>query len=109
MVFLLFLFDYYFVLCIRLISMHICSCFIDFVTALGKMGGNVHGMSKCLGCFSPHGHYFASGSQDRTGRLWSVDHYQPLRLFVGHLSDIDVSSLENSFFLFSSTGVPIPK
>ena len=49
--------------------------------------------------FSPHGHYFASGSQDRTGRLWSVDHYQPLRFFVGHLSDVDVSSSDRCFLL----------
>lgn len=41
--------------------------------------------------FSKHGHYFASGSADKTARLWSTDHYQPLRIFAGHLSDVDVS------------------
>lgn len=38
----------------------------------------------------PSGHYFVSGSADRTARLWSTQGLQPLRLFVGHLSDVDV-------------------
>jgi len=38
----------------------------------------------------PSGHYFVSGSADRTARLWSTQGMQPLRLFVGHLSDVDV-------------------
>lgn len=33
-----------------------------------------------------------SGGQDRTARLWSTDHHQPLRIFAGHLSDVDVVS-----------------
>ena len=40
--------------------------------------------------FAPCGHYFVSGGQDRTARLWSTDHHQPLRIFAGHLSDVDV-------------------
>ena len=31
--------------------MHIRSCFTDFVIALGKLGENVRGMSKCFGLF----------------------------------------------------------
>ncbi|EFN55699.1 hypothetical protein CHLNCDRAFT_133982 [Chlorella variabilis] len=38
--------------------------------------------------FSPF--YFASCGADRTARLWSTDRVQPLRLFVGHTSDVDV-------------------
>lgn len=47
-------------------------------------------------CFphSPMGFYFISGSHDRTTRLWSTDHVQPLRIFAGHCSDIDVSQWE---------------
>ena len=41
--------------------------------------------------YSPYGHYFVSAGQDRVARLWSTDHHQPLRMFAGHLSDVDVS------------------
>lgn len=41
--------------------------------------------------FSPHGYYFASAAYDRTARLWATDSHQPLRLFSGHISDVDVS------------------
>ena len=40
---------------------------------------------------SPMGFYFISCSHDRTARLWSTDHIQPLRIFAGHCSDVDVS------------------
>lgn len=46
--------------------------------------------------FSPFGYYFVSGGHDRLARLWSTDHYQPLRLFAGHYSDVEVSSQKNS-------------
>lgn len=39
--------------------------------------------------FSRYGYYFASCSMDRTARLWSTDHMTPLRVFAGHLSDVD--------------------
>ena len=39
--------------------------------------------------FSPLGFYFASGSHDRTARLWTTNQPYPLRIFVGHLSDVD--------------------
>ena len=42
---------------------------------------------------SPQGFYFVSGSHDRTARVWSTDHIQPLRILAGHLSDIDVSGV----------------
>ena len=48
----------------------------------------------------PHGHYFASCGHDNTARLWSTDHYQPLRLFTGHLSDVDVSKSVFSQFSY---------
>jgi transcription initiation factor TFIID subunit 5 len=44
--------------------------------------------------FSPHGYYFASTGHDRTARLWATDHHQPLRIFAGHFSDVDVNSFK---------------
>uniref|UniRef100_A0A6N2K1M3 Uncharacterized protein n=1 Tax=Salix viminalis TaxID=40686 RepID=A0A6N2K1M3_SALVM len=41
------------------------------------------------GMFSPVGHYLASASHDRTARMWSMHGIQPLRIMVGHLSDVD--------------------
>ena len=40
--------------------------------------------------FSPLGYYFATASHDRTARLWSTDRIFPLRIYAGHLSDVDV-------------------
>jgi len=42
--------------------------------------------------FAPTGHYFCTGSHDNMARLWSVDHREPLRLFRGHLADVDCVS-----------------
>ena len=36
------------------------------------------------------GVYFATGSRDRTARLWSTDRVSALRVYAGHLSDVDV-------------------
>ncbi|KAL0607057.1 LOW QUALITY PROTEIN: TAF5-like RNA polymerase II p300/CBP-associated factor-associated factor 65 kDa subunit 5L [Plecturocebus cupreus] len=38
---------------------------------------------------SPYSLYFASGSHDRTTRLWSFDRTYPLRIYAGHLADVD--------------------
>lgn len=40
--------------------------------------------------FSPCGVYFATASHDRTARLWSCEYIHPLRILVGHLSDVEV-------------------
>jgi transcription initiation factor TFIID subunit 5 len=40
--------------------------------------------------WSPTGVYFATGSRDRTARLWSTDRTSCLRVYAGHLSDVDV-------------------
>lgn len=37
-----------------------------------------------------HGVYMASGSYDRTAKLWSLDRTFPLRIFAGHNSDVNV-------------------
>ena len=37
------------------------------------------------------GTYFATASRDRTARLWSTERINALRVFAGHLSDVDVS------------------
>lgn len=36
------------------------------------------------------GHYFASGSADRTACVWCTERAQPLRSLVGHHSDVAV-------------------
>jgi WD40 repeat protein len=40
--------------------------------------------------FAPHGYYFATAGHDKTARLWATDQHQPLRIFAGHFSDVDV-------------------
>jgi len=50
--------------------------------------------------FSPEGFYFATASHDRTARLWSCDHIYPLRIFVGHFSDVDVNIFIYKFYFY---------
>lgn len=38
------------------------------------------------------GIYFATGSRDKTARLWSTDRTSALRIYAGHLNDVDVST-----------------
>ncbi len=38
--------------------------------------------------FAPVGHYFVSGSYDRVARVWSTNRTLPVRLLVGHYSDV---------------------
>lgn len=40
--------------------------------------------------FSPLGYFFATASHDATARLWATDKLSPLRILVGHLSDVHV-------------------
>lgn len=40
--------------------------------------------------YGPRGYYFASASADRTARLWTCEQIMPLRIFAGHLSDVEV-------------------
>jgi WD40 repeat protein len=39
------------------------------------------------------GVYVATGSHDRTARLWSLDRTFPLRIFAGHNQDVEVNSV----------------
>mmetsp|Transcript_9583 Transcript_9583/g.20846 ORF Transcript_9583/g.20846 Transcript_9583/m.20846 type:complete len:517 (-) Transcript_9583:1902-3452(-) len=39
--------------------------------------------------FSPAGYYFCTGSYDGIVRLWNVEQAEPLRLYSGHLADVD--------------------
>lgn len=47
--------------------------------------------------FAPIGYYFATSSHDKTARLWATDQYQPLRIFGGHFSDVDVRIISKIF------------
>ena len=49
---------------------------------------------------SPQCLYFATGSQDRTARLWNLEYTFPLRIFAGHLQDVDVSASARYRVLF---------
>ena len=44
--------------------------------------------------WSPMGIYFATASRDRTARLWSTDRTSALRIYAGHLSDVNVRLLD---------------
>ncbi len=57
--------------------------------------------------WSPRGIYFATGSRDHTARLWSTDRIQPLRIFAGHLNDVDVSLIWSAFY-WSGYSRPLP-
>lgn len=37
------------------------------------------------------GAYFASASKDKTAKLWVTDRIYPIRSFIGHSYDVDVS------------------
>lgn len=37
--------------------------------------------------------YIATGSHDRTAKLWSLDRTFPLRIFAGHFLDVNVRFL----------------
>ncbi|KAF8922652.1 WD40-repeat-containing domain protein [Mucidula mucida] len=54
--------------------------------------------------WSPLGIYFATASRDRTARLWSTDRTSCLRIYAGHLSDVDVLSPIPPNSLYLATG-----
>lgn len=43
--------------------------------------------------WGPKGIYFATASRDRTARLWTTDKISAIRIFAGHLSDVNVSQI----------------
>ncbi len=43
-------------------------------------------------------HYFASGGSDKTAKFWGMNSPSPLRVFVGHLSDVEVSIVFLKYF-----------
>jgi transcription initiation factor TFIID subunit 5 len=38
---------------------------------------------------SPYNYYFATGSHDRTARIWTLERNHPVRVLAGHLSDVE--------------------
>jgi transcription initiation factor TFIID subunit 5 len=42
-------------------------------------------------CVDEGSNYIATGSKDTTARLWSYDRKYPLKTYVGHVQDVDVS------------------
>ncbi|KAJ7383130.1 Transcription initiation factor TFIID subunit 5 [Desmophyllum pertusum] len=68
--------------CIRLWSLH------SYTNVVAYKGHNFPVWDLDI---SPRCLYFATGSQDRTARLWNLEYTYPLRIFAGHLQDVDVS------------------
>ena len=42
--------------------------------------------------FNPLGYYFASANQDKTATMYATDRITPIRMFVGHFSDVNCVS-----------------
>ena len=79
---------------VRSFSPGFISCFLScFISCF-------HIMLSPISLPSPRGHYFATASHDRTARLWSTDHPQPLRIFAGHVSDVNVRAYLLCLHLF---------
>ncbi|EHB10437.1 TAF5-like RNA polymerase II p300/CBP-associated factor-associated factor 65 kDa subunit 5L [Heterocephalus glaber] len=56
---------------------------------LGHLLYQEHASSMWDLAISPYSLYFASGSHNRTTRLWSFDRIYPVRIYAGHLADVD--------------------
>jgi transcription initiation factor TFIID subunit 5 len=53
---------------------------------------------------APYGHYFATGSFDKTARVWSQNSITAHRVMVGHLSDVTAVRFHpNSFYLVTGS------
>jgi transcription initiation factor TFIID subunit 5 len=53
--------------------------------------------------WGPHGHYFLSCGYDRVARVWSQEKIAPLRMFVGHDSDVDCGCFHpNGAYVFTA-------
>jgi len=58
--------------------------------AVSQCVGKYHCVSPAWSvAFSPLGYHFATGNQDHTASLYATDRVSPLRLFVGHTSDVN--------------------
>ncbi len=54
--------------------------------------------------FHPNGTYVATGSSDRTVRLWSVKDARTVRLFQGHRSGVMALAFSSDGKLLASAG-----
>ena len=53
---------------------------------------------------SPVGHYFATGSLDKTARVWTLTTARSQRILAGHLSDVNIVKFHpNSLYLASGS------
>ena len=55
--------------------------------SVGVYQGHEHAVW-ALAC-AQTGPYFVTGSLDRTARLWSVERSESVRIFAGHVADVD--------------------
>ena len=54
--------------------------------------------------FSPIGHYFVSGGCDNSIKLYAINSIGPLRIFYGHLSDVEIVDFHpNGLYVISSS------
>lgn len=54
--------------------------------------------------FSPLGFFFASGSADRTANLWATSDILPIRVFKGHLTDVEVVEFNPNLHYVATAG-----
>jgi transcription initiation factor TFIID subunit 5 len=88
---------------VRLWSLDTYSALVSYKGHGGAGGGGLNSPVWDV-AFSPLGHYFATASHDQTARLWSCDHIYPLRIFAGHLNDVDVVKFHpNGTYLFTGS------
>ena len=58
-------------------------------TAIAKCVSKVNVMAPCWDvAFGPFGYYYATASHDRTVNIYSTDRLTPLRVMIGHISDV---------------------
>lgn len=70
-------------------SIRISNCVIKYFVNYGRG----HNYPIWAVDVSPLGVYIATGSHDKTARLWSLERNYPLRIFAGHVQDVDVRIL----------------
>ena len=54
--------------------------------------------------FAPKGYFFACGSSDCTAKLYVTDKITPIRIFLGHTSDVTLIEFLNNNMQIATSG-----